>query len=118
MKSPHLINKSSLSRAMNKGYEGMVQAYQYYGLGQPTIEMIRFYQHQRQRILSGVTNDFEKQADLKVREYECLIKLIEAIRSHPDHAEPGQVRDIYTQLSEVVWKYLYLQFNSAVERII
>ena len=102
MSSPHIINRSSLSRALKKSYPDMVQAYYYYGLGEPTMQMMRFYENSRQRLLSGMTNYGEPVWIRKLREYECLIELIKTILAHPDHKDRGSVGDIYQQLSEVV----------------
>lgn len=102
MPSPHIINRSSLSKALKKPYPDMVQSYYYYGLGEPTLQMMRFYENSRQRLLSGITNYGTPVWIKKLREYECLIELIKTILAHPEHKDRGSVRDIYTQLAEVV----------------
>lgn len=83
MPSPHIINRSSLSKALKKSYPDMVQSYYYYGLGEPSEQMVRFYKNNRQQILkSDTTGDHRLR---KIRECECLIELLEAILSHELH---------------------------------
>jgi len=86
MASPHIINKSSLAKALKKPYPDMVQAYYYYGLGEPSEQMVRFYKNNRQRILkSDAKGDHRLR---KIRECEHLITLLEAILRHELHNAP------------------------------